>query len=123
MSEYVDDIIVSSDDQGKLQKICEELPHAAAKSGLPFNPAKCQGPAESITAFNIELTRSSIEIAAERLEKFATGLAAPIREDRRKGILGYVRSVNEIQAAQLADDIMHAIDSTLPSINDGRVAT
>jgi hypothetical protein len=101
VSVYVDDIIVSCDDHEMLQHVGEVLATAAQKSGLPFNTAKCQGPASAINAFNIELTHSSLAIVAERLAQFAAELAATPSAQRRQGIVGYVKSVNAAQAAAL----------------------
>jgi len=101
VSVYVNDIIVSCNDLAKLEEACEALIPAAMKAGLAFNAAKCEGPATTITAFNVELTHANLAIIAERLEEFARdlGLAG---EQQRRGILGYVNSVNADQAKVLA---------------------
>lgn len=102
VSVYVDDIIVSSDDPEKLNKACESLADASVRSGLVFNTAKSQGPATQITAFNIELTHSSLAISKERLDEFKLALADSASEEKRKGILSYVTSINSDQAKQIA---------------------
>jgi reverse transcriptase-like protein len=101
ISVYVDDIIVSCDDHAKLEEVCGVLTAAAKKSRLAFNPAKSQGPASAITAFNIELTHGNLEIEAERLAEFAAMLAATPSAQREQGIVSYVTSVNAAQAAAL----------------------
>lgn len=101
VSVYVDDIIVSCDNHEKLQQTCEMLVAAAQKSGLAFNTAKCQGPAQAITAFNIELTHASLQIVADRLAQFAAELATTPSAQRTQGIFGYVKSVNVAQAVAL----------------------
>ncbi|MPZ46449.1 MAG: hypothetical protein GEV05_24290 [Betaproteobacteria bacterium] len=101
VSVYVDDIIVSADDGAQIATICEELTHAARKSGLAFSAAKCQGPDKRITAFNIELVHGNLAIVDERLAEFAAVLDASASEPQRRGILGYVQSVNAKQAVEL----------------------
>jgi hypothetical protein len=100
VSVYVDDIIVSCKNLTKLEETCEVITHAATKAGLAFNTAKCEGPATTITAFNIELTHARLAIVAERLEEFAADLGLG-SEQQRRGVLGYVNSVNADQAKQL----------------------
>src|SRR5437899_1147440 len=88
VSVYVDDVIVSCDDHAQLEEACDVLVAAAHESGLPFNAAKCQGPAPAITAFNIELTHGNLEIVAKRLAEFAAILAATPSAQREQGIVG-----------------------------------
>ncbi len=101
VSVYVDDIIVSGDDPENLSEICERLVDASIKSGLAFNAAKSQGPAGQITAFNIELTHANLAISQERLDEFELALADGASQEKRKGILSYVASVNADQAKQI----------------------
>lgn len=100
VSVYVDDVIVSCDDIGKLEVAYKALTAAAEKAGLGFNTSKCQGPSASITAFHIELTHTGLSIVAERFAEFARNLAVGSPEQRR-GISGYVDSVNSAQAKLL----------------------
>lgn len=102
VSVYVDDIIVSCDDKSQLTEACAALAATGKKSGFGFNAAKCQGPSTGITAFNIQLTTGNLEVVAARLAEFAAVLAVPASEPQRRGILGYVATVNSKQAAQLA---------------------
>ena len=101
VSVYVDDIIVSCNDLPKLEKACEVLIAAATKAGLAFNAAKCEGPATTITVFNVELTHANLAIIAKRMEEFARDLGLG-GEQQRRGILGYVNSINADQAKALA---------------------
>lgn len=102
VSVYVDDIIVSTDDLDALEAIKPLLIEAAQRSGFSFASHKIEGPAVSITAFNIDLTYASIAIAADRLTEFAQDLAVAATQHQRDGILGYVKSVNQDQANFLA---------------------
>lgn len=102
VSVYVDDIIVSCDDLDALETIKGALIEAAERSNFSFNAHKIEGPASSITAFNIDLANASLAIADERFDEFAQDLASSTSELQRNGILSYVRSVNEDQADLLA---------------------
>lgn len=102
VSVYVDDIIISCNNIEQLELSGAMLSELAVKSGLPFGSSKTQGPGAKITAFNIELTHNNLAITSDRLDQFGTVLADSPSEHRREGILGYVKSVNVLQALNLA---------------------
>lgn len=100
LSVYVDDIIVSADDPARLASHLVAIREAAERSRFPLNASKEEGPAPSITAFNIELAHSSLMIQSNRLDELiqAYGEAGSFR--RQAGILSYVQSVNPEQAGK-----------------------
>ena len=102
VSLYVDDIIVSSDDQEKLKQILALLSEAATASKFPFEPSKTEGPSALITAFNVEIARDLLLVAPNRLAKFRGAYLTATSEAQQQGIYGYVKSINEVQAAGLA---------------------
>ena len=96
----MDDIIVSCNNPTTLNSVCATLTLAAEKSKFAFNSAKCEGPAAAVTAFNIQLTQANLAIVPARLYEFARDMRSG-NEQQRKGILGYVKSVNPDQADRL----------------------
>jgi hypothetical protein len=101
VSVYVDDIIISADDQEKCEVALNSLKDAAAKALFSLHATKQQGPAATISAFNIELAHAFLEVTAERLADFTAAMPSA-SGFRRQGIIGYVASVNEAQADQLS---------------------
>jgi hypothetical protein len=101
VSVYVDDIIISTNNAGLCNELLGQVTHAAELSR--FALAKQQGPAASITAFNIDLSPKSLEVGSARLQEFITVLANDkTLPAQRDGILRYVATVNPKQAAALA---------------------
>jgi Reverse transcriptase (RNA-dependent DNA polymerase) len=99
---YVDDIIVSGNDPDELGNVLTELKTRAQRSRLAFNDDKQQGPAATISAFNIELAPGEpLSVLTPRLDEFREAFRASTSELQRAGIDGYVRSVNPIQADTL----------------------
>jgi len=98
---YMDDIILSASDQTVLELATKMVEESAARSGFPMNSAKREGPATSITAFNIALAHQSIEINNERWNSFLSEFQATGNESVRRGIHSYVHSVNVEQADNL----------------------
>lgn len=101
VSVYMDDIIVSSINEKLLTKAQHQLESAAAKARFVFHPEKIQGPANKITAFNIELAHGELAILPERLQQFIASYRGSDSLMQKNGILGYVYSVNSNQAAEL----------------------
>lgn len=102
VSVYVDDVIVSGADVEILQTARQELIHAANRSGFPFGSEKIEGPADGVTAFNIRLSRSHMELIPERLQQFYDALRDSDSELEKLGIIHYIDSVNPDQAALLS---------------------
>lgn len=104
VSVYVDDIIVSSNDEGLCLSVLDEMEKAASESKLTLNPKKKEGPAEMITAFNIEIKKDSMQLSEERLQRFIDAFMGADSEHQRQGIMSYVKSVN----GQQLDELAHA---------------
>jgi hypothetical protein len=101
VSVYVDDIILSSNDEQVLQKTMIEVNSRAERSGFPLNAKKCDGPGSQITAFNIELSHLSMSIEPARWAQFVTAFNESKNSSERGGIHSYINSVNPSQAAKL----------------------
>lgn len=101
VSVYVDDILLSSHDKEFLRANVLELEALAGAAGLPLNALKSEGPADLVTAFNIELTNGNLAITPERIEFFREAYSSAVSSKVEDGILGYVASVNPTQVASV----------------------
>lgn len=99
---YMDDIIVSSTAEKYLTKAQLQLNEAAGKARFAFHSDKTEGPANMVTAFNIELSQNDLSIAPHRLQQFTETYRSSDNGFQKDGIAGYVNSVNPNQAAELA---------------------
>lgn len=97
VSVYVDDIIVSSNDEQMLSEIMSNIKSCACRAGFVLNDEKEEGPSIKITAFNIELANQSIEITANRIKDFEEAYNEALSQNVKKGIYGYIESVNPSQ--------------------------
>lgn len=99
---YVDDIIVSGNDPGELSDVLTTMKAKAQRSRLAFSDDKEQGPAATISAFNIELAAGTpLSVLPPKLAEFREAFQTSTNELQRAGIQGYVRSVNPVQADSL----------------------
>lgn len=96
VSNYVDDIILSSNDLSLLHNAFEEVIAAIKKSGWHANPIKTIPPCQKITIFNIELTHKNLAIKSDRMFLFSEAYSIG-NEFQKKGILRYVESINPTQ--------------------------
>lgn len=101
LSVYVDDIIISTSNLDALNKISEDVKKAAERSNFVLNSEKQEGPAGAITAFNIVISKESMLISADRLEKFKQALNDATNGHQIAGIKTYVASVNNSQSLLL----------------------
>lgn len=99
VSVYVDDIVLSSNDEERLSDAAAELEQLAASAGLPVSPEKTEGPASAVTAFNVDLSHGSMSVTHERLERFREAYALAGSWQEAMGILGYVHTVNPAQVS------------------------
>lgn len=104
VSVYVDDILISARAAAALEAVFAEIRDAAARSAFVLNLAKCSGPATAVTAFNIELMHNSLQVSAERMQRFQEAYVSTSSQARKAGIRGYVNAVNPSQAQGLADE-------------------
>lgn len=103
VSVFMDDIIIShSDDEAAVADAVTRIEAAAVEARFSLAADKRQGPADSITAFNIILTHGSLAITPDRLEDFAREVLQWGNTPQSHGILGYVASVNTEQAKSLS---------------------
>lgn len=93
---YVDDLIISANDEVLLQSVWIELLEKAAKSLFTFNESKSNEPSDRVSAFNIILRNGSLEIDSHRLAAFKHAIANGSTE-KIAGISSYIRSVNPDQ--------------------------
>ncbi|WP_313229095.1 reverse transcriptase domain-containing protein [Stenotrophomonas acidaminiphila] len=101
VSVYVDDIVLSSDDDGRLGAAAAELQQLALDAGLPLSPGKTVGPAPAVTAFNVELSHGSMNLVHDRLQRFREAYAMASSSQVASGIIGYVHTVNPAQVASV----------------------
>lgn len=106
VSVYVDDIIISLNDEAQAAKIFGDVKGVAEKSGFDLNKKKEQGPADRISAFNIELSQHSLHVLPDRWAKFLDAMRESSNPHRHQAILGYVDSVNPAQANQLEAEML-----------------
>jgi len=101
VSVYMDDIIVSGNDNDDLENIVGEVKVSAERAGFMLNKTKEEGPSPKITAFNIELTTGILEIESARFRKFQKNYQSTSNPMVKKGIETYITSVNTDQLAGL----------------------
>lgn len=102
VSVYVDDIIIShEDDQKALNSITEQLISTAMEAHFPANNEKCEIAVKQITSFNIEMCRNSLVITDARMNDFYVALHSQPSKAQVTGILNYVAQVNEAQCHEL----------------------
>jgi hypothetical protein len=95
---YMDDILISGDELDYLTRLLDKIKRAAERSRFYLNEAKLEGPADKITAFNVELSQNSLKITEERFNRFLSAYKNAENQHQQDGILGYVASVNSDQA-------------------------
>lgn len=101
VSVYVDDILLSSDDEERLRVAAVELERLATDAALPLSVGKTRGPASSVTAFNVDLSRGSMSLTSDRILRFKEAYAMASSPYVELGIESYVYSVNPAQLAAL----------------------
>jgi len=99
VSVYMDDIIISSDNQQQLEEVLVSVEVAAEKAGFPLNKTKQEGPCDKITAFNILLTENELEITEKRLTEFVEAFKASTNPNQKDGISNYINCINTKQAS------------------------
>jgi Reverse transcriptase (RNA-dependent DNA polymerase) len=101
---YVDDIIVSSNDEDEVREALLSIRTAAAQSHFPINESKSAGPLPSLNAFNVELKSGELEILADRFEEMCGAVLQNGPGPSSAGIFSYVQSINQSQADQMLRD-------------------
>ena len=101
VSIYMDDIIISAENYVVLSEAIKLVDDSAAIAGLPIHAGKREGPANRISAFNIDIAHHSLRIKEERWKLFLSDFKNSSNEFEREGIYNYVASVNSDQAKDL----------------------
>lgn len=101
VSVYVDDIILSGEDETQLRQAAAQLEQAANVSQFPLSAGKTEGPAAGVTAFNIELSHEMLRITEQRLTLLRNDYQATESVHRKAGIVSYIESVNPGQVIQV----------------------
>ncbi|MCC4858840.1 reverse transcriptase domain-containing protein [Vibrio atlanticus] len=101
LSVYMDDIVISSNDEQILLLWHEKLKIAAGKSKFKLNSLKENISSTSIEVFNINITEYEMHVSDKRFSKLHTVYSLSESEHQRKGIGGYVWTVNPDQAKEL----------------------
>lgn len=100
LSVYMDDILISSNDDALLRRLTIEVKDQMLRSHWLSNSSKEVISAPSVTAFNIDLKRAHYEITNARLQKLLHEYMGTINVNKKSGIRKYVRSVNPMQLNQ-----------------------
>ena len=98
ISVYMDDIVISSNNEESLNTLFDEVKVAMEKSRFFFNDKKTILVSEKTEAFNIVLTHNEMKIEYDRFVRFQQAYSISDSEAQRKGIATYVSSVNKNQA-------------------------
>lgn len=101
VSVYMDDIIVSSDNESRLELILDKVIPISDRSRFFLNKEKQEGPSSRVTVFNIELSHHLLSITDKRLDEFKEAYVLAENEHVKNGIFGYVESVNNKQSVGL----------------------
>ncbi|SOY93391.1 putative RNA-directed DNA polymerase [Cupriavidus taiwanensis] len=97
---YVDDILISCPDVEAATVVAEDLKNVAGRSNFVLNAKKTEGPASTVTAFNVVLAKHSLAISEVRMNAFKAVLETTTSPRQRDGILRYIAQVNAIQAEE-----------------------
>jgi len=98
VSIYMDDILLSGNDLGRLEDTFKAVNEALVKSGYTVNRSKTQLPSTIVNVFNLELSQNSLRISAKRIVDFLQAYISSSHPPEKKGIASYVGSVNKEQA-------------------------
>ncbi|QWN02773.1 hypothetical protein DGN16_05805 [Xanthomonas citri pv. fuscans] len=99
VSVYMDDIVLSSNDEARLYVAATELAQLATDAGLPLSAGKTIGPGSTVTAFNVELSHGLLALTQGRLDRFRESYATASSLHVEHGIVRYVHSINPAQVA------------------------
>ena len=104
ISVYMDDIIISGKDENLLSVLVSELKQSAGKSGFILH--KEEGPARTITAFNINLSNNNTAITYDRYKKLWYDYHGSKNNNVKRGIATYISTVNVKQLVGLDGPLM-----------------
>lgn len=101
ISVYVDDIIVSGEDEALLHSCLDELRVCAVRARFFLNDTKQEGPGPAIRAFNVNLAYASLDVAEDRLKLFQQAVLESRNPFSIDATITYVKCVNQIQGDAL----------------------
>lgn len=101
VSIYVDDIIISTDNDTLSKSILIQIKNEAERARFFLNDEKEEGPTNQVSAFNIEISNTLLQIKPARMEKFAEVFKNSENPSQRDGILSYIHSINSDQVILL----------------------
>lgn len=97
LSIYVDDILVSANDETLLSVFLKEAAAIGAKTGFQLNMLKIQGPSPKVIIFNVEVGQYFLNITDLRLAEFSDVFRESGSKLQQRGILEYIKSINRLQ--------------------------
>ena len=97
---YVDDFLMSSNDRVMLDSVYHELRKKMVQAHFKINELKSHAAKEETVSFNILCEDRKCEIEKARFEDFKKSISQANLK-RSKAIIGYVKSVNAVQALEL----------------------
>lgn len=103
VSVYVDDIIISHDDEGLLLEAHATLSQTLERTGFSVSRGKCQLPCPSVAAFNC-LISDGLEISPHRMQQFIEDYRSG-NDQAKASILRYVGVINAEQRLEIAATI------------------
>lgn len=98
---YMDDIVISSNDERLLLRTFSQLEQAAYKSKFALSDNKTNKVSTSTRAFNIILSFNEMTIEKERFQQLKRVYSESQSKHQRHGIGAYVGTVNKQQARML----------------------
>jgi len=98
VSVYMDDIVISAQDEELLNKVFDDILVAAEKSKFVLSGEKTKPVAMQTEAFNIVISHGNMKVKYDRFIKFQHAYSASDSKAQRHGIGSYVGSVNKAQA-------------------------
>jgi hypothetical protein len=103
VSLYMDDIIVSANDEIVLTDCLSDLEISAERALFKLNARKKQGPAPSVCAFNINISQGSLEVTPDRIKLFENAILATSNAFSIDGMVTYVKCINDLQGDVLGN--------------------
>jgi hypothetical protein len=105
ISIFMDDILLSDDDEDALAESYIQARSALAMSGFEVNLQKSSGPSKHVECFNILMSRNGLRFTDERRARFAReGIAFinTLRKDNKEALYrkcygNYIESINKMQ--------------------------
>lgn len=121
VSVYVDDIIVSSNDEQAVRDAFGVLINAAAAANYEVNEDKSQPCGDRLGAFNLNISRGFMAVNEARLSEFVEDIGRAGDSPESTAILLYVETINPQQADELIAHFGKNISSGAVAIQKRRL--